>query len=104
MSEKRFDLRILPLFENDLNEIVDYILFRLKNPIAAERLVDDVEAAIHERLSCADAFEPYPSAREREHPYYCIRVRNFSVFYVLIGDTMEVRRIQYSRRNMKRLL
>lgn len=104
MSERRFELRILPLFEDDLNEIVDYILFRLKNPVAAERLVDDVEAAIYERLSCADAFEPYPSAREREHPYYCIQVRNFSIFYVLIGDTMEVRRIQYSRRNMKKLL
>ncbi len=104
MEERRFDLRILPLFEEDLNGIVDYIHFQLKNPIAAERLVDDVEAALYERLSCADAFEPYPSAREREHPYYCIQVRNFSIFYVLIGDTMEVRRIQYSRRNMKKLL
>ncbi len=104
MSERRFDLCILPLFEDDLNEIIDYILFRLKNPIAAEHLVDDVEAAIYERLSCADAFEPYPSTREREHPYYCIQVRNFSIFYVLIGETMEVRRIQYSRRNMKKLL
>ncbi len=104
MSERRFELRILPLFEDDLNEIIDYILFRLKNPIAAEHLVDDVEAAIYERLSCADAFEPYPSTREREHPYYCIQIRNFSIFYVLIGETMEVRRIQYSRRNMKKLL
>ncbi len=104
MSKRRFELRILPLFEDDLNEIIDYILFRLKNPIAAEHLVDDVEAAIYERLSCADAFEPYPSTREREHPYYCIQVRNFSIFYILIGDTMEVRRIQYSRRNIKKLL
>jgi plasmid stabilization system protein ParE len=104
MSGKQFELRILPLFEDDLNEIVDYILIRLRNPIAAERLVDDVETAINERLSCADDFEPYPSTREREHPYYCIQVRNFSIFYVLIGDTMEVRRIQYSRRNMKKLL
>lgn len=83
---------------------MEYILYRLKNPIAAERLVDDVEAAIYERLTCADAFAPYPSTREREHPYYCIQVRNFSIFYVLSGDTMEVRRILYSRRNMKPLL
>ena len=104
MSGKRFELRLLPLFEEDLNEIVDYLLLRLKNPGAAERLVNDVEKAIYERLSCADSFAPYPSAREREHPYYCVRVRNFSIFYVLIGDTMEVRRIQYSRRNMGELL
>lgn len=40
MSEKHYELRILPLFESDLSEIVDYIVFRLKNPIAAENLVE----------------------------------------------------------------
>ena len=45
MIGKRYELRILPLFEDDLNEIADYITYRLRNPTAAERLVDDVEAA-----------------------------------------------------------
>ena len=36
MIGKRYELRILPLFEDDLNEIVDYITYRLRNPIAAE--------------------------------------------------------------------
>ena len=49
MNEKHYDLRFLPLFEDDLNEIVDYITYRLRNPAAAERLVDDVETAILER-------------------------------------------------------
>lgn len=104
MGGKRYKLRILPLFEDDLNEIVDYITFRLRNPIAAERLVDDVQAAIRERLSCAEAFEPYCSTKEREHPYYPIQVRNFTIFYVVIGNTMEVRRILYSRRNLEKIL
>lgn len=46
MIGKRYELRILPLFEEDLNEIVDYITYRLQNPIAAEKLVNDVEAAV----------------------------------------------------------
>lgn len=46
MSEKHYKLRFLPLFEEDLNEIVDYITYRLKNPIAAETLVSDVQKAI----------------------------------------------------------
>lgn len=101
MNGKRYKLSILPLFEDDLNEIVDYISIRLKNPIAAQNLVDDVERAIRDRLTCAEAFQPYPSVRDREYPYYCIPVKNFSIFYVVIGDTMEVRRILYSRRDMK---
>ena len=86
MNEKHYDLRFLPLFEDDLNEIVDYITYRLRNPAAAERLVDDVEAAILERLPCAESFEPFHSARERQYPYYRIQVRNFTVFYVVIGN------------------
>lgn len=104
MDEKRYELRILPLFEEDLNEIVDYITFRLQNPIAAEHLVGDIEAAIRERLHCAQAFESYRSAKERQYPYYRIQVRNFTIFYVVIGNVMEVRRILYSRRDLHKLI
>lgn len=100
MDGKHYKLCILPLFEDDLNEIVDYISIRLQNPIAAENFVDAVEAAIYERLSCAEAFEPYHSAKERRYPYYRIQVKNYTIFYVVIGDTMEVRRIVYSRRDL----
>ena len=97
MDRNRYKLRILPLFEDDLNEIVDYISVRLQNPIAAEQLVDAVEAAIYKRLPRAEAFEPYHSTRARKYPYYRIQVKNYMFFYVVIGDTMEVRRILYSR-------
>lgn len=96
MEEKRYKLRFLPLFEDDLNEIVDYIALRLKNPIAADNLIDEVQAVIRERTICAETFEPYRSNRERRYPYY----RNYVIFYVVIGDVMEVRRIVYSRRNL----
>ena len=96
MNEKHYKLRFLPLFEEDLNEIVDYITHRLKNPIAAEALVSDVQTAIHDRLSCAEAFEQYHSAKERQYPYYRITVRNYTIFYVVIDDVMEVRGIIYS--------
>lgn len=104
MNGKHYELRILPLFEDDLNEIVDYITYRLRNPIAAETLVDEVEKAIYERLSCAESFAPYPSSCERKYAYYPIQVKNFTIFYVVIGNTMEVRRIIYSRRNMEKLI
>ena len=68
MNGKHYKLRVLPLFEDDLNEIVDYIAYQLHNPIAADNLVDAVECAISERLTCAEAFEPYHSAIERRFP------------------------------------
>ena len=101
MDIGRYKLRIRPLFEEDLNEIVDYISLQLENPIAALALVDDVERAIKERTSCAEAFEPYRSAKERKYPYYRIYVRNYVIFYVVIDDVMEVRRILYNRRDLQ---
>lgn len=42
------DLSTLPLSEDDLNEIVEYITCWLRNPAATDRFIDDVEAAIME--------------------------------------------------------
>ena len=108
MSTKNYELRILPLFEDDLNEIIDYIAGTLGNPIAASALVSDVEKSIYERLQSAESFEKYDSSSEHEHPYYRIRVKNFTVFYVVLNEgasrIMEVRRIIYSRRNYANLI
>lgn len=101
---KSYRLRYLPLFEQDLTETVHYISRVLKNPAAAERLVDDVEAAISLRLENPLSFEPYYSAKERRHPYYRIYVRNYVIYYVVLDDVMEVRRFLYNARNTKQLL
>lgn len=101
---KKYNLRFLPLFEEDLNEIVDYITINLQNPTAAARLVDEVQRAIDERLPFAESFEPFRSSRNRKYPYYRIPVKNYMIFYVVIGNTMEVRRILYSRRDWMNLM
>lgn len=101
---KKYKLSFLLLFEEDLNEIVNYISTDLQNPSAADHLVDDIESAIYKRLEAPLSFAPYPSSKKRPHPYYRIRVRNFSVFYVVIDDTMEVRRVLYSKRDLDKLL
>ena len=104
MSKSTYKLTFLPLFKEDLLETVDYITNTLQNPKAAHRLVDDIESAIDKRLESPLLFAPYQSLTTREHPYYRISVRNFSVFYVVLGDTMEVRRLLYSKRNIDALL
>jgi plasmid stabilization system protein ParE len=98
--DKKFTLCYLPLFERDLAAARDYIALNLHNPSAALRLVEDTEKAILKRLDNPLGFEPYRSVRNRNQPYYRINIRNFSVFYVVIGDVMEVRRFVYGKRNL----
>lgn len=104
MDGKQYKLSILPLFEDDLNNAIDYIAYTLENPQAAEKLITDVEEAIQKRLPFAESFEQFPSKRERKYPYYHIYVGNYTVFYVVIGDVMEVRRFLYGRRNTKAMI
>lgn len=99
MDEKRYKLRYLPLFRQDLSEILSYITFTLQNPAAAEELLNSVEAAILERSTCAEAFEVYQSKKKRANLYYRIYVKNYTVFYIVTDGVMEIHRILYNKRN-----
>ena len=101
---KQYKLIYLPLFEKDLSEAVDYITIKLKSPQAALKLIDKVEKAILKRLSSPEAFEPFISKKRRNDKYYRIYVNNFTVFYVIINNTMEVRRFIYSKRQLDELI
>ena len=85
MDRRHYELRILPLFEEQLSETVFYISERLKNPIAADNFIDAVEAAIYERLQAPE-------------------VKNYFVFYVVIGNVMEVRALVYNRRDLSKII
>ncbi len=104
MFSKKYRLSYLPLFYEDLDEKVTYIVEKLKNPKAANDLLDKVESAIMERLPLAESFEPYHSVRERRYSYYRIYVDNYIIYYVVIDDDpndliMEVRRFLYNGQN-----
>ena len=98
--DKPFDISYLPLFEEDLASVRDYIAVDLRNPAAALRLVEDTEKAIIKRSNNPLGFRPYRSLKDRKQLYYRINIRNYAVFYVVIGNTMEVRRFVYSKRNL----
>jgi len=104
MENKRYILRMLPMFEDDLNETIDYISEKLQNPNTALKLVNDIETAILNRLDNPLSFEAYRSSKKRTHKYYRIYIRNFTVYYVVIDNVMEVRRLLYSARDINSLL
>ena len=79
-STPMYELQYLPLFYDDLLATVKYLSEVLHNPKAANKLIDDVENAILDRLPNAEAFEPFHSLKERRYPYYRIYVNNYIVY------------------------
>ena len=101
MGRVTYSLRYLPLFYSDLEEHVMYIAEVLHNKEAANKLVNEIEKAILERLPNAESFEAYHSIKERKYLYYRIYVKNFTIYYVVIPaekekKIMEVRRILHN--------
>ena len=101
---RRYSVRYLPLFWEDLSAAASYIAFELQNPAAAERLVNSVEAGIFEHLKNPTMAATYRTTRERPLPYYWFGVGNYMVFYVVIGDVVEVRRFLYKARNIESMI
>lgn len=104
MNEVKYILRYISRFEKDLNEIVDYFTVTLKNPKSALKLIDKIENAIQNRLNCPLSFEPFISNRTRKNIYYRIYVDNFVVYYVVIENVMEVRRVLYKGRDAFKII
>lgn len=105
MLERNYKLVFLPLVEEDLTEIVLYISHQLQNPTSAMHVMSRIRDAIFERSLAPESFQKYDSAKNRSDTYYRINIgKSYSVFYVVKGKTMEVRRILYSARDIDSLL
>ena len=101
MHDRKYELRYLPIFYDELEHDVSYIAFNLGNPEAANTLLDEVEAAIFKRLEDGpEIFEQVPSHKKRKHPYYRIYIKNYVIYYVVIEENgkkiMEIRRFLHS--------
>ena len=101
---KAYLVRITKSAERDLNRAADYIEFSLKNPSAADSLIDEAEKAVS---SLSHMPERCPRPRDlalAAKGYRCLLVEKYLVFYVVAGDTVQIRRIIYGRRDYSSLL
>ena len=101
---KEFQLKYLPSFYRDLDKIINYIKYELKNTIAAKKLLEEIEQEIEKRKYNPNIYEKYKSSKKRKNVYYKIHVKNYIIFYVVEGNVIEIRRILYSRRDFKKLI
>ncbi|MCL2499704.1 MAG: type II toxin-antitoxin system RelE/ParE family toxin [Defluviitaleaceae bacterium] len=104
MDSKEYTLRTLRVYERDMLEVAEYISNVLSNPEAALRLINETQKAVQQRLLNPTAFEPYRSSKNRKHKYYRIYVKNYTVFYVVIGNVMELHRFIYNRRDFTKII
>jgi plasmid stabilization system protein ParE len=84
---------------SDLDEIFRYICNTLEAPSAAQNLLKEIDVAVNNLGDFPFSHRIYISGRSLQHEYRRFTVKNYSVFYTVINDVIEIRRVMYSKRD-----
>ncbi|MBM6995989.1 type II toxin-antitoxin system RelE/ParE family toxin [Paenibacillus sp. DXFW5] len=100
--DKKYKIEYLPIAEEDLSNIIHYIM--LDNPDAALSMADKLDQSI-------SILELFPNSgtipndiRLQVLNYRMLVVESYLVFYVVLKDTVEIRRILHGKRKYNFLL
>ncbi|MBR4131592.1 MAG: type II toxin-antitoxin system RelE/ParE family toxin [Oscillospiraceae bacterium] len=97
-----YEVKIYPAAKQDLRDVIAYL-----NTLSADtalryydELTEKIAGLSEFPLRCAPIRDPALAARG----YRCLFVRNYIVFFVVEGKTVQVRRILYARRDYASIL
>ncbi|MBS4881017.1 MAG: type II toxin-antitoxin system RelE/ParE family toxin [Firmicutes bacterium] len=99
---ENYKIKIFPRAKQDMEEVIDY-LNTLSPDVALkyyDLLVEEIAGLFQMPERCPRPKDLALAARG----YRYLIVKNYLVFYVIAGDTVQIRRILYARRNYKGLL
>jgi toxin ParE1/3/4 len=98
----KYRIKIFPMAENDLLEIVEYL-----NTLLPQAALKYYNLIIESVGSLADLPERCPLVKDaqlRLRGYRALLIKNYIVFYLVNGNTVEIRRILYAKRQYETLL
>lgn len=93
---EKYNIKIFPLAKQDLLDIIDYL-----NTLSLQAAIRQYDSIIEKIGSLTDMPNRCPMIKLpqlRQRGYRVLIVDNYSVFFIVNGNTVEVRRILYGRR------
>ena len=97
-----YKIKIYPTARQDLREIIDYL-----NTLSLQAALRYYDLLIEEIESLSQMPFRCPKPRDialATKGYRYLIVESYLVFYVVAGDTVQIRRILYAKRNYRRIL
>ncbi len=104
MANNKYTIIYSKNFINQFGQVINYLKTNLNNKIAADSLYKEVTKEIEKRSLNPQSFEKYKSTIKRKNTYYRIYVKNYTIFYIVKNNTMEIRCITYSKRNFDNII
>lgn len=92
-----YKVKIYPAAQQDLRDIIDYL-----NTLSPQAAFGYYDRLTEEIAGLSRMPERWPRPRDMAltaKGYRCLTVGSYLVFYVVCGDTVQIRRILYGRRD-----
>ncbi|MCL2829071.1 MAG: type II toxin-antitoxin system RelE/ParE family toxin [Oscillospiraceae bacterium] len=99
---EQYKVKIFPTAQNDLKNIVDYL--NTLSPLAALRYYDLIVEKVGTLQSMPERCALARDTQLRLRGYRLLHIENYIVFYIINGNTVEIRRILYAKRQYEELL
>ena len=97
-----YKLSILPIAQYDMKEIIDHV--NTLSPQAALNLYDEIVEGIGSLAEMPIRCPLLRTPELRAKGYRALRVKNYMVFYIVIEDIVQIRRVLYAQSRYEVLL
>lgn len=92
-----YKIKIFPTAKQDLEGVIGYL-----NTLSPDAALRDYDLLVEEIASLSKMPERCPRPKDlalAAKGYRYLIVKNYLVFYAVVGDTVQIRRILYARRD-----
>ena len=101
-----YKLEYLPIAKQDMIEIVRYISKELRNPVAAEKLANEMIETAEKLVDFPYSKAAHITLKPLKHEYRRLVVKNYIMFYWVneVEKSIVITRVIYARRDFDDLL
>lgn len=104
MAKSNYTIQYLPSFDEELTEILYYITFVIGNKNAAERLLNNIIKEIEKRSKSPRSYEVYKTKKKTKYDWYRIYIGNYTIFYTVKENIIEISHLIYCKRDLDNVL
>jgi len=95
-----YKIQYLPIALKDLKEIVKYITHELEAPRAAEKFLKKIDNEVLKIAKNPFRCHIFSLSGKLKNEYRFLHINNYSLFYIVERNKVEIHRIVYSRRDI----
>ena len=100
----KFELKVFPSAQADMEQIFEYIAINLSNPSAALNQIDDFEKAFDNICAFPESRPVINNEFVRDRSLRKLIVNNYIAFYRIKDNEIQVVRVIYGMRNYEQFL